>query len=190
MRRMVPIALLLSLAFASVCLAGHNRWNWSPIEGELCTLDDINLDIDDGSVIMTHEYEDGEIEITENFELFVDGDRVKLDRDQQELVREYHTLVLDLKDEAIAIGLEGAKIGVQGAKVGLKAVGGVVKMIFTSYTEDDLDRDLDMATEEIEERAEELEDRAEIIEKMAEELEDLFYEMEETIPEIEHLEWH
>jgi hypothetical protein len=158
-------------------------------DGELWEADDIHVSIDDGSVILTHEYEDDEIEITDDYELYINGHMIKTDSRQRELVREYHTLVYRIKDCAVEIGLKGAKIGVEGARIALQAIGGVLKMLFTAYDEDDLDRDMEEATREIEYKAELLEDEAEEIEDMAEDIEDVWYDMQEEIPEIGALGW-
>jgi hypothetical protein len=177
------------MVFGTVSLAGDHHRDFSIFDGNIFTSDEFILDIEGGSVIITHEYEDDEIEITDDYELYVNGDLVKLDARQQRMVEDFHTQVMDIKSYAIEIGKEGAKIGIEGAGIALKAVGGVIKMIFTDYDEDDLDRDLDYAAEKLEFKAELLEDKAEEIEDMAENLEDLYYDMEDEIPAIKALGW-
>ena len=153
--------------------------------------DHISIDMKHGAVVIEHrEGQDrSEVEITEEYELFIDGDLITTDQEQEKLLKEYHTLVVDIHDYAKEIGWEGARIGVDGAKIGLQAGLGVLKMLFTSYDDDDLDRDLDRATAKIEARAEALEDKAEIIEDMADDLEDLTIDLSEAIPELAELEW-
>jgi chaperonin cofactor prefoldin len=77
----------------------------------------------------------------------------------------------------------------EGAKLGLKAVGGVFKMMLTSYDGDDLDRDMEWEAEKLEKKAKRLEEKAEDIEELAEDLERIVEEMNETIPEIGELDW-
>lgn len=185
----LTVIMTLLLISASPGLAGKHSRNLSMFDGELYSSDDLIIDIEKGSVIITNEYEDDEIEITDEYELIINGDRIETTPDQQKLLEEYHTLVFDIKDYALEIGKEGAKIGIEGARIGLKAVGGVIKMIFTDYDEDDLDRDLERETEAIEAKAEVLEDKADKIEEMADDLDDLFYDMEESIPAIAKLDW-
>jgi hypothetical protein len=186
---LVILVLAAVLALASAGLAGKNHHEISFFDGNIYNSDEINIDIDHESVIITNDEEDGEIEITDDYELYVDGKLIKTDKRQRQLLVEYHTLVMDIKDYAVDIGKEGARIGIEGARIGLQAVGGVVKMIFTDYDEDDLDDDLDRATERLEARAELLEDRADKIEDMAEDLDDMYYDLEKEIPAIADLHW-
>ena len=152
--------------------------------------DDINIDIDDGSVILEEEGGDyNTVEITEEYELFVNDRQVKLDQDQQELVKEFHVLVTDIVSEGKSLGWEGAKIGVSGAKLGMKAIGRIFKMLFTDYDEDDFERDMERDAEVLEARAEKLEDRAEVIEDMADDLDYVAKELFEAVPELRELEW-
>ena len=162
----------------------HDRWY------EECS-DRISIDMKHGAVVIKHREgrERSKVEITEGYELFVDGELVATDQEQEKLLKEYHTLVVDIHDYAKEIGWEGARIGVDGAKIGLLAGLGVLKMLFTGYDADDLDRDLDRATAKIEKRAEALEDKAEIIEDMAGDLEDLTFDLSAAIPELSELEW-
>ena len=68
----------------SVCINntgfGHNMY-----------LDDIDIDIDDGTIILEGRggY-DGLIEITDDYELFVNGRKINLDGNQRELVTEFY----------------------------------------------------------------------------------------------------
>jgi hypothetical protein len=189
--RKTIIALLFSslLVFASIGFAGDHCRSYSLFDGQIYSFDEIIIDIDDGSVFITHEYEDDEIEITRKYELYVNGDLVETNQEQKDLLEEFHTAVMDLEDQAIEIGKEGAKIGIEGAKIGLHAARGVLKMLFTEYDEDDLDRDLEFETELLEKKAEKLEEKAEELEKIADDLDDMFYDMEEEIPEIASLDW-
>jgi hypothetical protein len=188
--RTVSVALLAFLLICSTAgFAGKKHDQTVFSDGNLYSADDFSVDIEDGSVIIVNKYEDEEIEITEEYELYIDGDLIKTDARQKKHLKEFHTQVFDIRDYAIEIGLEGAKVGLQGAKIAMKAIGGVLKMLFTDYTEDDLDRDLERETDKIEDRAEDLEEFAEGIEDMAEDLEDMFYDLEEEIPAIAKLDW-
>lgn len=189
MKTIFIISAIIVLVCAPVSIAEHHHIDFGVFDGELWEEDGIHVSIDDGSVILTHEDEDDEIEITDEYELYINGHLIKTDARQQELLREYHTLVFGIKDRALEIGIKGAKIGAEGAKIALQAIGGVIKMIFTAYDEDDLDRDMDKATREIEYKAELLEDEAEEIEEMADDIEDVWYDMQEEIPEIAALRW-
>ncbi len=153
--------------------------------------DHISIDMKHGAVVIKHREgrDRSKVEITEEYNLFIDGEKIETDQEQKKLLGEYHQTVVDIHESAKEIGWEGARIGVDGARIGLQAGLGVLKMLFTSYDEDDLDRDLDRATAKIEARAEALEDKAEIIEDMADDLEDLTIDLSEAIPELAQLEW-
>lgn len=186
----ILIALTVTLLVcAPVTFAETRHCNIGPFDGQLWSMDDIQVSIDDGSVILTNEYEDGKIEITKDSELYVDGRLVKTDKRQQQLITEFHDGVFEVKDRAIKIGLKGAKIGLEGAGLGIKAVAGIIKMIFTDYDEDDLDRDLQREAQKIEWKADGLEEEAEEIEDIVDHLEDVYYDMDEEIPEIHALGW-
>lgn len=160
------------------------------VDSRDCRFHNHRVDLDKRQItIYAEEHDDFEIEINREHELYVDGEKISLDADQQKLVTLYYTQFMELTDEAKDIGWEGARIGLQGAGIGLKAVAGVVKMIFTSYDEDELERDMEREAEKIEARAEELEHRAESIEDMAYELEDTFDGMVDGIPELKELDW-
>lgn len=123
-------------------------------------------------------------EINERNELRVDGSLVKLNRDQQHLVGEFYDKTRQLIADAKEIGLEGAAIGVQGVGIAAAALTGVVNMLFTSYTSDDLERDVERKAAKIEAKANRLEARADKLESLADEVQDLYDEMEDTIPEL------
>jgi hypothetical protein len=144
-----------------------------------------NFDIKKKTVIV--KYRTGtprRVEVNERYELLVDGTRVKLDREQQELVNEFYNGIRKLIDDSKEIGLEGAAIGAQGAGIAAKAVAGVFEMLFTDYTSDDLERDVDRAAAKVEARANRLEAKANRIEKQADQVEKLYDEMEDSIPEL------
>jgi hypothetical protein len=186
MRRLVPI-LLIFLLMASVVQAGkvHRTYHYDRDDDMV-----VRLDMEDDDIILEHKrFDDPRVVITKDHELLIDGKKVDLTADQQEMVAEYYKLVADVKEIGLDIGWEGAKIGLEGAKLGAKAVGRVLKMIFTRYSEDDLEYDMDRDAELIEEKAERLEKKAEYIEELAMDLEDLTYEMFDEIDELKELEW-
>jgi hypothetical protein len=124
------------------------------------------------------------VEINDHYELRVDGSLVKLNNDQQKLVGEFYDKTQQLVTDAKAIGLEGAAIGMQGVGVAAAALTGVVNMLFTSYTSDDLERDVDRKAAKIEAKADRLEAKADRLEMMADDVQDLYDQMEDSIPEL------
>ena len=125
------------------------------------------------------------VEVNERHELRVDGDLVKLNSDQQRLVGEFYEKIQQLTEDAKAIGLEGAAIGAQGVGVAAAALTGVVNMLFTSYTSDDLERDVNRKAAKIEAKANRLEAKADGLETLADYVQDLYDQMEDSIPELQ-----
>jgi hypothetical protein len=154
--------------------------------------EDTWLDVDDGSVIITHK-ERGEprstVEITEDHELFVDDEQVKLNPEQKILVGQFHDECYEMLDYAKDIGIEGAKIGLEGARLGVEAVACVFKLLSPSYDSDDLEDEMEHKASRIEDRASVLEEKAEVIEDMADDLEDLADDMRDKIPALDDLYW-
>lgn len=189
--KVLAISVLALLLFVAPPAASHckDRIHGITVQHD-GHLDGVSIDLDDGSIILTHEGRRREtVEITEDYELYINDERIDLDEDQQMLVAEYYELGMDIVAYAKRIGWEGAKIGVSGAKLGLKAVGNVFKLIFTSYDTEDFEREMEREAARLEARAEILEEKAEVIEDMAEELEDIAYEMNREIPELRELDW-
>lgn len=147
-----------------------------------------SFDIDDGSIIL--EYRDRHhttVEITEDYQLFVDDEIIDLNDEQQELVREFYDGSMDVIERAIDIGWKGAAIGAEGAKIGIAAVAGLIKVLLTSYEMEDFEYDIEQQAEELEEKAEILEKHAEVIEEMADDLEDIYRQMCRDIPELKDI---
>ena len=151
----------------------------------------LDIDLEDGTLVVT--YEDrrdySTVEITEEYELYVDGQHIKTDKDQKKLLGDYYELVVGFEDAIIDIGKEGARIGFRGAVLGLKAVGGVFRLLSPHYDSDDLERDIEREAEKIEVRAEKLERQAEKIEDMVDELDDIAWELTREIPVLDDLGW-
>ncbi len=153
-------------------------------------MDGVQYEIEDGSIFISHHgLRHDRVEITEEGQLYINDELIKLDREQQGLVATYYDLTTDIVSHAKKVGQEGARIGLEGAKLALKAVGGVLKMAFTSYDGDDLDRDVEWEAEKLERKAERLEEKAEDIEELSEDLERIAEQMNETIPELGELGW-
>jgi hypothetical protein len=187
---LVPVLALLALLVGPVsadphqdcqfCVGDLNKWH----------MDGVKYEIEDGSLFVSHHgLRHDRVEFTEDGHLYINDEFVKLDREQQRLVATYYELTMDIVSQAKNLGHEGARVGIEGAKLGLKAVGGVFKMMFTSYDGDDLDQDMEWEAERLERKAKRLEEKAEDIEELAEDLERIVEEMNETIPELGELGW-
>jgi len=195
----ILLAFTLLFSFTSAAYAGDKTvrihehkddWNLDLSSLNKCHIEDVAIELDGKTIYINHEFEvDDEIEINRDYELFLNGDQIDLNEDQQALVTEFYETTVELQKFAKKIGWEGAKIGVEGAKLGIKAIGGLFKMLFTSYDEDDFEDDMDREAKVIEAKAERLEKKAEVIEEMAYELEDLTIELFDQIPELKKLDW-
>jgi peptidoglycan hydrolase CwlO-like protein len=78
----------------------------------------------------------------------------------------------------------GVVSGLQGVGVAAAALTGVVNMLFTGYTSDDLERDVERKAAKIEARADRLEAKADKLEMLADEVQDLYDQIEDSIPEL------
>jgi len=160
------------------------------VHGESLTRgDNVDIDIEDGSILFEKHDRDETVEITEDYELYINGERIALRRSEQNLVRKYHRQFEKIIKEAKEIGLEGARVGAAGAKMAVKAVGKALAGLGGELDTGRLEKELDEMEEDIEERAGRLEDRAEEIEKEAEELENLHRDLRRNIRELDELGW-
>lgn len=199
MRTSVTRLLIIGLAFLFVgsAFAGSRSRvrDRGHVRGHLSWHDEhsdrISIDMKHGSVMikLRGRRETSTVEITRDYELYIDDELIKTDKEQTKLLKEYHSQLGDIHDQAKKIGWEGARIGAEGAKIGLLAGLGVLKMLFTDYSEDDLEYDVELATEKIEARAEELEEKAEQIEDMVDDLDDITDDLRDAIPELAELDW-
>jgi hypothetical protein len=187
------VVLLASLLAIPAVTFGHTKYQSKHARHYHCDEDqgiafDDKIDgitINDDTIIIKHKNcRPYKVEITSDYKLIVDGNHVSLNSDQQKLVTKFYDKTDQLIADAVDVGLEGAAIGLNGVGVAAKAVSGVVNMLFTNYTSDDLERDVEREAAKVERRAAKLEARADKIEDLANEVEDLYQEMEDTIPEL------
>jgi hypothetical protein len=151
--------------------------------------DGIDFDIDDGSLLIEHDDFDDRVEITEDYELYINGRHIELDREQRQLVADYYETFTNIVDNAKEIGLKGAKIGVEGAKLGVKAIAKICKLALDGYNVEDLEREMEREAKKLEAKADKLEREAENLEDLAEDFENLHVNMRHAIPELDDLEW-
>jgi hypothetical protein len=192
MRKSIIALLIFAFAFSPAFAYDDNcdgHWSKSHLVHD-GFLEDVDIDIDDGTIIMTHNRRPkGKVEITEDYELYVNGRLVATNDEQKELLEDYYDLTMEVVEYATQIGYEGAKIGVSGAAIGLMAIGGVFKAFMTDYEFEELEDDLEEEAEELEARAEELEEKAEDLEGVAEELADVHDDLRRETPELRDLDW-
>lgn len=191
--------LMIGLLIASPAIAGHrygsshnnqkSNVSFSLFERGGLTIDDINIEIDDGDIILRHIDTDEDVIFTNEYELIVNGKKVIATQAQQEIIEEFYDTFFETVEKVTEIAYEGAAIGWEGAKLGLKAIAKVFKLLHPEYDANDLENEMEVEAEKLEERAEVIEEMADKIEDLVDHLEDLFYEMEDSIPEVASLDW-
>ena len=149
--------------------------------------DNVDVDIEDGSIVFTHD--DETVEMTEAGGLLVNDEPVRLSASQTRLVEKYYATFQTIIEEATQIGIEGAKIGVHGAKLGLSAAIGALLAIADERDCEDLEVEIDRKSEKIERMAERLEKRAKKLEAKADRLEAMHKELRKEIDELDDLGW-
>jgi len=140
-------------------------------------------------ILPEDEYERGRVEITEDYDLYINGDKIKTSKKDRALLEKYFELSQDVMHEARRIGYEGAEVGMEGAKLGIKAMAGVFKMISPHYSSEDLERDIERDAEKIERKAERLEEKAEVVEDVVDELEDVHKKLRRQVKSLKKLDW-
>lgn len=184
-KRMSLIALALILCVALTAGAQAHR---------VCRHDDNwnfkhkSIDFEGGTLTIEHEEENWIVEITDEYDLYVDGERVKVDREQKKLLRRYYRDYEDIEEMAEEIGADAAKIGVAGVKLGVNAVACVAKLLLEDYDCEDMEIDIDIDEEKIEKMAEKLQKKADKIEDKADDLEKTHRKLRKSIPELGDLE--
>jgi hypothetical protein len=185
------VLMVAAIAFVPTSASAHKNIH---VHGDcdndnLFRGDNVDVDIDDGSIVFTNEDNDETVGITEDGGLVVNGTSVRLTGDQRELVEEYYATFDGVMEEAKQIGLEGARIGVKGAKLGLSAVVGALLLITDDRDAEDLEIELERKGDKIERMADRLEKRAKKLEARAKRLEARHDNLRSEIHELDDLGW-
>ncbi len=189
MKKFAGSFLIIFLIFSTILGAEEKRHSFC--WGEHFSFpEDVEIDFDDDAIQFYSRGRNESVKITNDYELYVNGKWVSTSPSEKRLLRKYYYQGMKVAEFAKRISEEGTEIGVRGAEIGIDAVAGIVKVIFTGFDEEELEKDLERKAEELEERAEELEERAERLEEIAEELEEIHYELKDRIPELRRLEWY
>jgi len=183
--------LITGLLLVLICATGAFAWQENDcrtVRHYHSSLDRLDVDLEGTTLVFTYDCcDEAVVEITEDYDLYVDGKLVETADEQRVLVRRCYLRANALIRAAMQIGIEGAQVGVDGAIVGLRALGGVAKMLLTDYTEDDLERDMERHTRRLERKAAKLEKKADRIDKMAVKFELAYDRMEREIPELQEI---
>ncbi len=151
---------------------------------------DVDWDEEDGTLVISNEDDDDEtVAITKKFELFVNGERIDLDRSQKKLVKDYYKNFKKLNKIAEEMGEAGAVLGEKAGMIAAAALKNICKLIDDDVDAEEYEEEIEREAEKIEAAAEKLEAKGEILEEIVEDLEDLHYDMKDSISELDDLEW-
>ncbi len=152
-------------------------------------LDGMDLDYHGSTLIISNDRRGDEVKITEDHNLYINGDKVELDSEQREVVGDFYEKTMHLTEQARIVGKEGARVGLKGARLGLSAIFKIIHLLSPDYDSDDMEREMDAEASLIEDQANDLGRYAEDLEDSAEEVQDLADRMCDKIPEIDRLGW-
>jgi hypothetical protein len=183
-KRIFLLGLVMILSFPFPSAAGSR----GRCDIDVSTFDSKSIDLDDGVLSIEHEDRGWIVEITEDYELFVNGIRIRTDRRQRKLLRRYYRDYEDIEELAGVLAREGARIGVEGAKLGVSAAACAAKLLLEDYDYDDMEDEIEDKAAEIEKMAEKLERKAEKIEDIADDLEKTHRKLRRSVPELGDLE--
>jgi len=180
-------AMALALVLSVVLTSGAGAHRVCRHDGDW-TFKDKSIELEDGTLVIEHEEEGWTVEITDDYELYVDGRRVKTDREQKRLLKRYYRDYEEIEEMAEELAREGAAIGLAGAKLGVSAVACVAKLLLEDYDSDDMEVEIEIKTEDLEKMADKLEKKAEKVEDVADDLEKTHRKLRRSIPELGDLE--
>jgi hypothetical protein len=190
MKSKIALVLCIAVPVISVFAEGHYGHRSNPCRPHFDIHDRANISLSHGSILIEErDGHDGEVEITKECRLFLNGDEVDLDGGQRDLVREYHDRAESAWSEIKEIAMDGVEVGLEGASFGLKTVGGVFHMILPDYDSDDFERDMEAAESKLEAKAQKLDDRADRLDGRMDDLKNLHERLKSAVPELQELDW-
>ena len=187
------VLVLAAVALAPAISSAHPKVHHRHCSNDFFREGDINVNLEDGSIIYTNEDNDQTVEITGDYELIVNGSDVHLRADQQRLVREYYDCFEGILGEAKEIAKEGIIVGARSAAIGITAAIEALARLGddcdTDRAERRLERKLDRDGEKIEAVAAKLEKKAERLERRVKKLEKLHKQLRREISDLDDLGW-
>ena len=130
----------IKTALLAMCILGLNlavadvRFSWDDHDCGITRIRNAEIDIEGKTVIIRERHDDEYVEITRDYDLYINGRRIRTRGVPARLTREYYEKVMDIRREARRIGLEGAEIGMEGAAMGIKAVAGLFKLLDPDFS--------------------------------------------------------
>ena len=132
-----------------------------------------NVNFHGDTLVLQAKGNKGQIMITDDYRLFVNGNEIALGREQQNLVRDYYLQLQDIVATALKLVPHGAEIGLQGAHLGLKAILHTILALDDDYDKEKVEKELKEEETKLEQKAKMLEKKGKSLEKMGDEFEDL-----------------
>lgn len=189
MKSLLSILLILLFMIPPASAAPPDCSISSWFRDGICVFEDVTVRMDDGTLVMEHDDPRCTVvEITDEYDLYIDGKRIDINDHQRKLVEAYYNLVIEVVDDAIGIGVSAAAVGLGGAGIGLGVVGKLFKLILPWYGFDDFENELREETRKIKILAEKLEIHARELEEKAEQAEDVYRVLIRSIPELQERE--
>jgi len=179
--------IVLALALSMIFTAGADAHRVCRHDDDW-TFNHKSIGFEYGTLVIEHEHEDWIVEITEDYKLYVNGERVKTSRKQKKLLRSYYRDYEDIEELAEDIAKEGMRIGLVGAELGVSAVVCMAKLLLEDYDSDDMEDEIRIKTENLEKMAHKLDKTADKIEDMADDLEKKHNKLRRSITELGDLE--
>ena len=130
----LPLVLLLASMFLfSGVVVAHDRdddCDDHHFDGGFLRNCDVDWDEEEGLLTISNEDDDDEmVEITKKYELFINGERIELNRDQKGLIKDYYKHFKKLHKIADELGEEGAILGAKAGKIAEVALKNICKLI-------------------------------------------------------------
>ncbi|MCK5125966.1 MAG: hypothetical protein KAR42_06905 [candidate division Zixibacteria bacterium] len=169
-------------------------------------LDDARMIIEDESIIIYSQYFDEEVEITEDYKLFIDGKLVATDKKQTAVLKKFYAQALEVKEigEKMGelggdMGQIGGKMGQIGSLIGLRASRQAYLSLAASFSgnyyddnelEDNLEEledKLDAMEDKLDENEDDMDELSDKMENLGEVMEEYGDEMEDEVDELEEV---
>ncbi|KAA3600958.1 MAG: DUF2884 family protein [Calditrichaeota bacterium] len=185
---LISLFIVVSIFSQSFAIGGKKGSSYDKVQDmEFLNLD-CDLDFDDDRNV-TFKNDGSEVKFTSDNEIFIDGEKIKLNSKQKRLVGEFNETFLELLEKVKDIGLEGVELGKDGVELGLEAVSGAFEAMFSDSELEDVEADLEKKANELEVKGEILEKKAKALEKVGDHLKDMKDEIKDKVPELGKLDW-
>ena len=150
-----------------------------------------DIDIVHGSIVITdasNQYRDI-VRISENYNLYVNGQKIRTNRRQACHLKQYHHYVCEIHRQATLMGGEALQIGVLGTRSSALAFSKFRRASFTKDTDPELRNAISGDYLPIEEHGADLEDWGDQVKIMIENLKVLHIKLNDEIPALRKLQW-